>query len=286
MRTVGVSLVSVCALAGCAGSDSLVRVDPESPGGNCAEGGFVIYTGVDDNGDGVLQDEEVASDPMYVCNGAPGPEGPAGDDGEDGVDGDDGIDGMDGMDGTGGGLALGPVIEGNYTIDNTVDAALLAGVETITGDLTINSGVTTLDVPDLLEVYGTVYVYSATLETLSFGALGTVGGLEVAGTEVLYDLSGFSALTSAYSLNVTGNYVLESADLPGLAVGDAAVFYDNDALLSLSIDPVGSSAATYLEISGNDALDMCIADALLADLVAEGFTGKSYLDGGVACAAK
>ncbi len=275
MRSLGASLVSVCALAGCAGADFLVRVDEESPGANCPDGGSVIYTGPDDNGDGILQDEEVTSTPVYVCNGL---------NGDDGLDGLDGQDGQDGQDGGGGGLDFGTLIEGNYTIDNTVDAALLAGVETITGDLTINNGVTNLDVPDLIEVYGTIYIVdNTTLESVSFGSLTSAYGLDVEYSELLVDLGGFSSLTTVTNLYLDSNYVLESADLPGLAVLEYTTISNNPSLLSIAIDPVGSVDSYDFVVSYNDSLDMCIAESLLADLETEGYLGTSTLEGGVAC---
>ena len=45
----------------------LTRVAEEPAGDNCANGGQRIETGLDDNGDGTLQDEEV-TDTQFVCN--------------------------------------------------------------------------------------------------------------------------------------------------------------------------------------------------------------------------
>lgn len=53
---------------GATGLSSLVRVTPEVPGANCAEGGVRIDTGVDDNADGVLDLLEIDNS-AYVCNG-------------------------------------------------------------------------------------------------------------------------------------------------------------------------------------------------------------------------
>jgi hypothetical protein len=53
---------------------------PEDPGANCPNGGVKIEHGLDDNGDGVLDDIEVDGE-AFLCNGA---------DGEDGTDGEDG----------------------------------------------------------------------------------------------------------------------------------------------------------------------------------------------------
>ncbi len=51
------------------GANSLVAVTDESAGDNCASGGQKVETGVDDNGNGVLDSDEVENT-FYVCNGA------------------------------------------------------------------------------------------------------------------------------------------------------------------------------------------------------------------------
>lgn len=50
---------------------TLVSVQPEEPGPNCATGGQAIHTGIDDNADGLLQPAEVDST-SYVCHGEEG----------------------------------------------------------------------------------------------------------------------------------------------------------------------------------------------------------------------
>ena len=54
------------------GTDSLVRTGPEAAGTNCPWGGTRIETGLDTDGDGVLDDNEVnAGATSYVCNFGP-----------------------------------------------------------------------------------------------------------------------------------------------------------------------------------------------------------------------
>ena len=65
------------------GLSSLIVSRVEDPGVNCVNGGTLIETGIDDNGDGVLSSSEV-DDFVFVCNG---------DDGADGSDGSDGANG-------------------------------------------------------------------------------------------------------------------------------------------------------------------------------------------------
>jgi len=59
---------------------TLVDVSAEPAGVNCATGGQAIATGVDDDGDGVLDSDEV-TDTTYICNGVNGDPGDPGDNG-------------------------------------------------------------------------------------------------------------------------------------------------------------------------------------------------------------
>jgi hypothetical protein len=59
--------------AGPNGKNSLTRTLVEAAGGNCATGGAKIETGIDANGNGTLDDGEVAAtQTRYICNGATG----------------------------------------------------------------------------------------------------------------------------------------------------------------------------------------------------------------------
>jgi hypothetical protein len=53
---------------GDAGAESLVVTTPEPPGANCLAGGIRVDVGVDTNGDGVLEPNEIQHT-SYVCNG-------------------------------------------------------------------------------------------------------------------------------------------------------------------------------------------------------------------------
>lgn len=77
---------------GKAGAQSLVRLDTEAEGANCATGGIAIRSGVDVNEDGTLADTE-ATATRYVCNGV-------GTNGNDGTNGTNGTSGTNGTDGT------------------------------------------------------------------------------------------------------------------------------------------------------------------------------------------
>lgn len=56
------------------GPGSLVRIESEAPGANCAEGGQVVRAGRDTSGDGRLDDDEVEVS-SYVCHGRAGDDG-------------------------------------------------------------------------------------------------------------------------------------------------------------------------------------------------------------------
>jgi photosystem II stability/assembly factor-like uncharacterized protein len=59
---------------GANGENSLVTVVPEAAGANCASGGSLVSSGLDTNGDGILDPREVTNR-QYICNGAPGAAG-------------------------------------------------------------------------------------------------------------------------------------------------------------------------------------------------------------------
>ncbi len=61
----------------CNGPNGLVATSPEPAGANCVAGGTRVDSGVDANGNGVLDLPEI-SRTQYVCNGAGGLTGPAG----------------------------------------------------------------------------------------------------------------------------------------------------------------------------------------------------------------
>ena len=62
---------------GAAGSSVLIATASVLAGPNCAEGGVMVTTGLDDNGDGELGSDEV-DQTAYVCHGTDGAAGAAG----------------------------------------------------------------------------------------------------------------------------------------------------------------------------------------------------------------
>ncbi len=69
---------------GPAGLVSLVKITSEAAGANCAAGGFKIETGVDKNGNSVLDAGEVQNS-AFICNGANGATGINGTNGSNGL---------------------------------------------------------------------------------------------------------------------------------------------------------------------------------------------------------
>jgi len=62
---------------GATGTNSLVTVVPEAAGANCASGGSLVSSGLDTNGNGILDPGEVTNR-QYICNGAAGAAGSTG----------------------------------------------------------------------------------------------------------------------------------------------------------------------------------------------------------------
>jgi hypothetical protein len=183
------------------GRAAATRVIAEPPGGPCPAGGWRVDSGLDDSGDGVLDDDEVEAT-TYLCRG------------------------RDGTPAT-------PVIEGTVVITSDVDVAGLAGVEEITGDLRFEGiGLRAVELTDLRRVGGTVWLRAGIdLAILSLPALREVGALVVDAPSVLTSLSAplletahtvrlvvdapaldLSALRTAYTVRVTGRL----PDLRGL----------------------------------------------------------------------
>jgi len=63
-----------------AGLTSLLDIQDEAPGENCVAGGYMIIAGIDDNGNGTLDADEVDTS-ILICNGETGNDGTDGNDG-------------------------------------------------------------------------------------------------------------------------------------------------------------------------------------------------------------
>ncbi len=261
---------------GAPGIQTLVAVSDEPAGENCVNGGQRLDTGADADGSGVLDEGEIVST-SYVCTGATGADGavgvaalvttadePAGDncavggeavsigtdDDGDGVLADDEVDttvyvcdGADGADGDGSSLA-GTIVAGDYTVANSLDAALLDGVEQITGTLTIfGASMGDVTLPDLERVGGLTVGNGSTftLDSLSLPSLTTVDGSVNIQSLSVADWSGFDALE-----NVGGTFTL--AYPMGVTTLDAFPNLRSVSVLSIT------TGSTLTELAGFDAL--------------------------------
>lgn len=145
------------------------------PGSECPAGGIELYTGIDTNNNGVLDDSEKdMNSRQVVCNGvagadgADGAQGPAGSNGSDGADGKDGYDGTDGMAGEPGvpgssdlirfaTAPLGAEFTGMYLTDNNFfmniqhPANQKAAVFVSRGDMTNTGTIMPIKVPQTAE---------------------------------------------------------------------------------------------------------------------------------------
>ncbi len=105
----------------------LTRSSETEASEDCPSGGTRLEVGSDRNGNGTLDNGEVA-DILNLCNGANGDSGDSGKNGEDGADGKNGTDGTDGADGRSGSLIrvtdLDPGEEcpsGGYLVETGID---------------------------------------------------------------------------------------------------------------------------------------------------------------------
>lgn len=224
---------------------ALVSTATEPAGEHCALGGLALSVGTDDDGDGVLGDDEVDT-VTYLCDGA------------DGADAD-------------GGWTAGTIVAGDYTITSSLDISLLEGVEQITGTLTIQDGeVGDVVLPDLQTV-GSLLIgddrdkTELDLDALSLPALTTVErDLDIHWLEVP-DQTGLDAL-----LTVGGDLTMGQQGSVGLDMLHALQTVGGD----LEITPKDTSA----ELAGFDALTSVGGELLLTLKVDKAITAFGVLD--------
>jgi hypothetical protein len=204
-RTTLSAILSAALLCGCGQSTAapdgraLAAVETVTPGDRCPAGGQKILTGVDVNGDGVLQANEVTQI-AYVCNGQS--------------------------------AATCTTLEGSITIRNSFDWANLvqAGCQRITGTLEIFAqGATSLGAPSPLVEVGALQVHGNDLLTaLDFPALTTVNGdLDLSGNAALTSFNhAFPALAAVHGAIIADdNASLVDADLPALATVEGGIWF-------------------------------------------------------------
>lgn len=241
------------------GVGSLVRVDPVPAGEGCEAGGSAVRSGVDDNLDGVLDDEEVDSE-AFVCNGTSS---------------DSDFTTCDGS----------PIVfEGTVVALSEASLVPLESVTCVDGNVIVNSGsLTSLDqLSALQKVTGDFLVVgSISLESLSgLRNLAAVGGsLMIQNNGQLQDLRGLETIRHFGSLRIVGNANLTSLrGLEGLSVvgGDLEIngvpnltnltglenlreartlaVVNNDALTDLSALAGLERTTLHLQFVSNDAL--------------------------------
>lgn len=242
------------------GPATVVRVDAEAPGQACPAGGVAIHTGLDADEDLYLDDGEITST-QYACSGV-GPVACAG----------------------------GNVHVGDVTVSAAADAATLAGVHCVEGDLLITGVADELPaLPDLERVTGDVILAANPgLTSLApIGALDAVGGVVlVQGNDALVDLGGLGRLAQAQAISVVGNRALEDlrgldelvefpgslrvANNPGLAsldgleqlrACDGTIEIRGNRSLAVASLPTLDNVV-LLEVTGNDALTSLTLPAL------------------------
>jgi hypothetical protein len=219
------------------GQSALVRLDAEPIGSNCPKGGTAIKVGIDKNGDGTLQDAEVTST-SYVCNAPP--------------------------------FGGGTVLNGSFTIHNSLDVAFLQQFTEVTGNVQIEApGLTSISLPALAKVgrFGTsdgmpdvttvdlpVLQSAGAFSMLSTGSLSTFSApnLQTVKAEVQIGAYGSAipvslpALASAGSITLYG--LITSVDLGALTTsGPLAFKLTNPASIDL---PSLTTVSDDFEISG------------------------------------
>ena len=98
---------------------TLLKMDDESAGDNCPQGGVRVSAGVDDDADGTLDADEVDEE-KFVCNG-------------------------DGQPVTG-------VLEGSIVLRNTQDMLRYSRFDTVTDTVIVESGLAFIELPALIDV--------------------------------------------------------------------------------------------------------------------------------------
>jgi hypothetical protein len=222
----------VFTLVACGSSDrgSLVRVDPEPAGVHCPDGGVSINTGLDNDRDHFLDDNEITST-QFVCNGTP-------------------IVQCNG----------GTIISGTITVRAAADLAQLAGANCVDGDLLIvGTDFTGIDLRDLQTVTGDVVV-AGNEQLTSLDGIGSIRdlgrGYLLQGNPQLTSLGALGNIRTASQISIVANDGL--ADLHGLeSIIDTTAgitIANNNALASLAGLDNLTSATHTISIRGNQAL--------------------------------
>jgi hypothetical protein len=225
---------------------SLIRTADEPPGETCPAGGHLIEVGLDQDGDDVLDDEEV-TDSDVACNPLTILAGSLNLTTQEEVD-----------------LLAGVFwIAGDLTLVGDLDLSALSSIQRIDGHLAIeqNSTFSDLDfLSGLVSLKGSLTLTDAdaltNVDALS-GLDALPGRLELRSNDALANVDGLAGITSiSGTLELTSNPALTNIDgLSGLAsVGGFLLVNDNDALTNVAGLNALASVAGFLGITDNDAL--------------------------------
>ena len=225
---------------------SLVQVQSEPAGANCANGGQRIDSGIDSNGNGVLDAEEQST--AYVCDGA------------DGSDGSDGFDGTNAMVSVISEPAGENCASGGYRLDSGLDA-------NANGTL------------DAIEIQTTAYVCNGTSETVS--SVTPTGRLNDTGITLCGDYASGGSGTHQNTLDcsITGS-TASSTGVDGngdpVPAGQDAHFGRDARALDGSLTKIGAGSAgfdfTKIDATGNEMPD----EASFWSCVRDNVTGLTW----------
>jgi len=191
---------------------------------NCPEGGYILYSGIDENEDGELQEGEIYS-LVYVCNGLD--ESPSG------------------------------ILRGSYVINNEHDVRMIDGVSRITGDLEVyGKGLLELVLPHLQSVGGNLEIHdNDDLTKISLENLSMVEGFVTIDSNPVLDSMFIPRLESVGdNLRIIDNPAVEELRLGELTEVAGNLRLVNNHSLVLVDMGVLTSVGGILELFDNDRI--------------------------------
>jgi hypothetical protein len=240
--------------------ESLTSLASEPPGEHCAAGGVVTHTGVDDDGDGVLDANEIDHS-AYDCDGVLV--------GDYDIDSPQAAEALAGVQVITGNLNIDPAdilyhydivlpdlrIVGGDVVSNApsyLDSFSAPELVSIGGDLAVysESRIDGLHLPKLAEVNGYVYVMSLQLDSIALPALERVGGpLNLTAGGELVDLSALRTVGGRLEVHSDTRHLL----LPELVSAGALDLSGTPDLVELRA-PKLRKVDRSLRIGSSDAL--------------------------------
>jgi hypothetical protein len=263
LRSYSTLLVACVAASGCViegegkgdphHEHTLVQVQEEPSGANCELGGTAIHSGVDANGNNILEDAEISSS-EYICASARTVKC---------IDGNNNVTGPVSLGDASDFTAVANVqcIDGDLMVVGSALASLptLASLEIVTGSVIIagNSSLTSLDGLPTIHQVGKKYVVQgndALTDLGSLGALEQFQSVSIIGNDALTDLAGLEPFTDINGgIQVSNNSNLTSLHgLENLTRGtrEGILIRSNKNLSSIEA-LANLRSAVLLEISGN-----------------------------------